>query len=162
MVHNQIDYVIINRNKKQNIRNVRTYAGTETSSDHNLLVMEFESDWVKLYSKVNKNKEATQKRFDTRKLVLDEEIRKEYQDKLSEEAKSERINTWEELGEACKKTAEKVIGYVKSSKDGKVGNEEIKELSLKQKEIRNNMLNEKKADKVIKMREERKGIQKKH
>ena len=158
MVHNQIDYVIINRNKKQNIRNARTYAGTETSSDHKLLVMEFESDWVKLYSKINKNKEAEQKKFDTRKLVLDEEVRKEYQSRLSEEAESKGVNTWEELGDLCKKTAEEVIGYVKKSKDGKVEDREIKEMSIKQKDLRSKMLNEKKADKVLQMREERKGI----
>ena len=130
-VYNQIDYILIHRNKKQNIRNARTYAGTETSSDHKLLVLEFESDWVKMYRKINKKKEVTQKRFDTRKLIIDQKVRDEYQSKLRSEA--ERANTWDELSEACKKSAEEVIGYVQKNENGSVDDEEIKEMSIRQK-----------------------------
>ena len=108
VIFNQIDYILIHSNQKQNIRNARTYAGTETSSDHKLLVLDFEADWVKLYRKVNRNKEEIQKRFNTNKLITDTDAREEYQIKLREEA--EKVDTWEELSEVCKKTAEEKIG----------------------------------------------------
>ena len=154
LIHNQIDYILMKKNKKQNLQNARTYAGTETYSDHKLLVMVFEANWMKLYKKVNNNKKKEQKkRFNTRKLITEPETRAEYQQKLEKEAAT--VDTWEELGEMCKKTAEEVLGFAEKEGKGETEDTEIKQLSLQQKEIRTKMMNEKKAEKVEELRKER-------
>ena len=157
-IHNQIDYILVKTTKRHNIRNARTYAGTETYSDHKLLISEFETNWVKMYRMINKKRAPTTKRFDTRKLITEKKVKEEYQKKLAERTRT--TNTWEELSDVCKTTAEEVIGYTKNSdKQKHVDDEEIIALSCKQKQVRMNMMNEKHPDKVRKMRIERKEIQ---
>ncbi len=157
-IYNQIDYIIINKNKKQNVRNARTYAGTETYSDHRLLVMEFEESWVKLYRKINEKKIPAMRRLNTTKLTKDEKAQKEYRAKIAERAQT--VNTWEEISEICKKTAEEVVGYATDERRDKVDDEEVRILSVEQKEIRLKQMNEKDAHKVQKWRTKRKEIMK--
>ena len=152
-IFNQIDFILVKKNMKHNLQDARTYAGTEVFSDHKLLVMVFENDIMKMFKKINKKKEKTQRRFNTRKLLTDHEARDEYQQKL--EAEAADTKTWEELGELCKKTAEEVIGYREKEESQATDDDDVKRLSLEQKEIRTKMMNEKKAEKVEQMRVER-------
>ena len=154
-VFNQIDYILIKENKKHSLRKARSYAGTETFSDHRLVVAEIEGDWTKMFMKINKSKQKPKKRINIRKLINDEETRKEFGVKLDE--RIEKLEKWEEISEACLITAEEVLGFEEKGDEGKVKDEKITELSRKQKELRLKMMNEKGPDKLEKMRKERKG-----
>ena len=48
VIYNQIDYILMNKTNIQNMTNARSYAGTETFSDHRLVIMEYETNWMKL------------------------------------------------------------------------------------------------------------------
>ena len=98
-VFNQIDYILVEGNKKHCLMDARSYAGTETYSDHRLVVAKIQADWTSLYRKINKKKEATTRKINTRRLITEEDTRKEYADKLDE--KIVGLETWEELSEAC-------------------------------------------------------------
>ena len=153
MIHNQIDYILVHKNKKQNLQDARTYAGTETFSDHKLVVMVFENDTMKMFKAINKKKkQKVQKRFNTRKL-MEMDTREEYQEKIEEEA--EAAETWEVLGEICKKAAEETIGFVEKEESHATEDDEIKKMSIEQKEIRMRMMHEKKAGKVEELRLQR-------
>ena len=54
-VFNQIDYILVEGSKKHCMMDARTYAGTETYSDHRLLIAKIEADWTSLY----RNKQET-------------------------------------------------------------------------------------------------------
>ena len=155
-IHNQIDYILIDKNKKQNIRNSRIYAGTETYSDHRLLVAEFETDWVKLYSKINATKQPTTKRYNIAKLTTDTKTQEAYRKKLEEGAKL--ANTWDELSKVCKQTAEEILGFATEEKNEQIEDETLKKLSNMQKNVRMKMMKVKDAMKITKLRKERKQI----
>ena len=119
-VFNQIDYILVEGSKKHCMMDARTYAGTETYSDHRLLIAKIEADWTSLYRKINKKQTQT-KRINIRRLITDENSRKEYAAKLDE--RTEDLETWTEINEAVQKTAEEVLGYEEKDKAGEVKDE---------------------------------------
>ena len=68
-IYNQIDYIILDQHKKQSLVDARTFSGTETHSDHRLLITRIEVNWAKLYKKALKTE--FEKKFDTKKLIND-------------------------------------------------------------------------------------------
>ena len=48
-IYNQIDYTVLDQKQKQTLTAARSYRGTETSSDHRLVVTRMEITWPKLY-----------------------------------------------------------------------------------------------------------------
>jgi hypothetical protein len=62
-IYNQIDYIIIDKKHKHAITNSRSYSGTETYSDHRLVVTRMIVQWATLYKK-------TEKRNNTKKLNI--------------------------------------------------------------------------------------------
>ena len=69
---NQTDYIILNQKNKQILCDARSYGGTGTSSDHRLVVARMELIWPRIYHKRMQNQ--SQKRFDTRQLIQNEDI----------------------------------------------------------------------------------------
>ena len=51
-IHNQIDYILIDRNYSRFVTNARSYNNTTTTSDHNLVIMNFRAE----FSKINRPK----------------------------------------------------------------------------------------------------------
>ena len=49
LIYNQIDYIILNQKNKQVLTDARSYRGTETSSDHKLVVARIELTLAKIY-----------------------------------------------------------------------------------------------------------------
>ena len=47
LIYNQIDYIILNQKNKQVLTVARSYRGTETSSDHRLVVARIELTWAR-------------------------------------------------------------------------------------------------------------------
>ena len=48
-IYNQIDYTVLDQKRKQTLTDARSYRGTETSSDHRLVVTRMEITWPRLY-----------------------------------------------------------------------------------------------------------------
>ena len=64
-VYNQIDYLMMKKSYTHNLTEARSYAGTETYSDHRLVVMTYENDWTKLYKTGNKKRDDEMRKINT-------------------------------------------------------------------------------------------------
>lgn len=51
IIRNQIDYILVNRRYKNNIKSVKTYPGADVNSDHTLLVSKFQTQFKKVKKK---------------------------------------------------------------------------------------------------------------
>ena len=48
-IYNKIDYTVLDQKQKQILSDARSYEGTETSSDHRLVIARLEITWPRLY-----------------------------------------------------------------------------------------------------------------
>ena len=48
-IYNQIDYIIMGKHQIQSMTDAQSYSGTETNSDHRIVVARFQVQWSKLY-----------------------------------------------------------------------------------------------------------------
>ena len=148
----------MDESKKNSLINSRSYAGTETFSDHRLVVTRLEVSWHRLYRNVNK---STITRYNTRKLQ-DSTIREEYQRKLSEKVQSadQTSYKWTELQQDIIKTVEEVLGCSENTSKHHIQNAEIEDLSKRQKEIRMQISNSSNVETAAELRGQRKSFQK--
>ena len=58
-IFNQIDYIIVNERNRQILRDARSYSGTETTSDHRLVVTRIDLVWKRAFSKKQIKKAET-------------------------------------------------------------------------------------------------------
>ena len=61
--------------------------GTETFSDHRLVIIKIQADWTKLYRMINTKKQEQTKKVNTRRLITEEDTRKKYSTALDERIK---------------------------------------------------------------------------
>ena len=112
-IYNQIDYIILNQKNKQILSDARSYGGTETSSDHRLVVAIMELIWPRIYHKRMQNQ--SQKRFDTRQLIQNEDIQERYREQIKQGIESMKYKAteedkWKKLKDIIKCVAENNIG----------------------------------------------------
>ena len=148
----------MSRSNSPNLTEARSYAGTETFSDHRLVVMSYEDNWTKLFKIANMKTENT-KRFNTKALINDPDMQKAYEERLKTRVDEEDIATWDTLCTTMKEVAEEVVGYVKPVKNREVNDNRVWELSRKQKDVRLSIMNEENHTTVKKLQKERKQIQ---
>ena len=148
------------RTYANNLTDARSYAGTETYSDHRLVVMKYEDNWTKLYKTANKKKDDKSKKINTQQLVNNEESRSLYQERLAEEMEEREVDTWEELSSLLQEVAVEVVGYNEPAQPKKVKDSELEKMSRKQRELHLEMMNEKDAEKLKEIRTERKKLAK--
>lgn len=136
--YNQIDYILMSQNQKHILTDSRSYSGTETQSDHRLVVSRLDAKWFKIY----KNKPTVQhstKRFNTDQLTSSTEVKEQYQNLLSDRHQNapDDINKWERLKSIITTTAEETIGYKPHNKNhqNRSHDNEIHELSLQKKQL---------------------------
>ena len=152
---NQIDYVLTKTKHKEFVNDSRSYNGFETSSDHKLLKAKFQIKWYK--TKTNQPKVI---KPNIQKLKEQGKL-KEYKEKVSQETqtseKPESTNEkWSYLAEILKKSANEVLGNQPSFDQPKVHeNPEIRNLSIRQKQLKLKLDSTKEKDKKIKIRKER-------
>ena len=111
-IYNQIDYIIINQRQKQCLTDSRSYSGTETTSDHRLVVTRMEVHWPRRYKQQLKPK-SREKRFNIKKLTWNKEIQNRYQENIKarlnidkDQEQNNNNQKWEKLKETMKKSAE--------------------------------------------------------
>ena len=133
---NQIDYILTKNIHKIFIQNSRSYGGITVQTDHKLVKATLKLDWYRM--KHQKPKTVT---YNIDKL-RDPEIRKLYSTELDKKlASSKQQNetpneTWSRITTACKETAKTILG-LKQQHHKISTSEEIKQLSLQQKKLKN-------------------------
>ena len=161
-IYNQIDYIIMDKEQAHTLISARSYAGTETYSDHKLVKMEVEINWVKLYR--TQKPKTNSKRFDITRLVDDEEVQNNYKNQLNIALTKLRENGkkgWNNIMSTIKEVADETIGFKKKEKHQHVQDKELEQMSKQQMHIRKCMESSNSADKVDELRKSRKNIMKK-
>ena len=161
-IYNQIDYIILNQKNKQVLTDARSYGGTETSSDHRLLVAKIELTWARIHHKRMPN--TSQNRFDTRQLTQNEENQVRYREQIKQETASreyvaeQQDNKWEKLKDIIKCAAETHVRYKKKANNQKISDPDPERMSKEQKDIRLQIENCKDPEKNKQLRKSRKKI----
>ena len=135
-IRNQIDYILARKEHRIFIQDSRSYSGTETFSDHRMVILKMKINW-----KIITPRTTSKKQIDIQKLQ-DPEIRKKYSEEIKKslhqnETSQNAQDKWNTIVEACKEASVKTLGYARKKKTKKaVEDEEVKKLSSEQKEIR--------------------------
>ena len=151
---NQIDYIITKNIHKLFVQNSRSYSGIATKTDHKLVKASFNLEWWKM--KIQRKKSE---KIDVDKL-REPEIRKAYSEELEtnlnrNKPQNETPNdTWNRIATTCKETASKILGFKERNKKPS-SSEHIKELSEKQKKLRDEIESTTAKSKRIKLQKER-------
>ena len=109
-IYIQTDHIILNQKNKQVLTDTRSYGGTETSSDHRLVVARIELTWARIYHQKMPN--TSQKRFDTIQLTQNEENQEIYGEQIKQETETSKYVAaqqeykWEKLKDIIKCAAE--------------------------------------------------------
>ena len=136
-IRNQIDYIIAQIKLKDIVKNSRSYHGTRTDSDHNIVICKIKLEPFKIY----KNKEQTKLHINLDNLE-DKNIKEKYQKEIknninklqainkdhSYSTKNQNIN-YTDLTNIVKNAGIKILGT--KPKNNKFSNNKIKELSEK-------------------------------
>ena len=132
-IKNQIDFILTNQKFKPSIQDSRSYCGTETDSDHNLVICK--SKEIKPYKIYKENKEKTQKfnlnNFNVKKVKA--KYQKEIETKL--EDKDIAQTNWTDVANIIKDTAKNTIG-IKLNNQKPQPNDKIQELSKEKYKIK--------------------------
>ena len=112
-IFNQIDYIICDQNHKHILTDARSYSGTETHSDHRLVVTRIEVNWAKMYLK--KPTVQEEKRIDTEKLINDADTQMQYQAHIANSIDAignsqPEQNRWDTMKKIIYQAAQEKIG----------------------------------------------------
>ena len=135
-IFNQIDYIICPDDQKCNLRNARSYNGISTRSDHRLVITNMKVSQYNIYLQQNKKKEAISNRIDYNKLVNDQRVKEQYQQKLRENLELCNKESWKDVSQTIIKTAENTVGFVKRNQKNSKSDHEIEALSEEQKKLK--------------------------
>ena len=155
----------MNQKKRQVLTDASSPGGTETLSDHRLVVSRIELTWAKIYHQRMPN--TIQKRFDTRQLTQNEENQESYRDQIKQEAKSSSYvaahqeNKWEKFKDIIKCAAETHTGYKKKVNNYQISDPDLERMSKEQKDKRLQIQNCKDPEKNKQLRKSRNEILKK-
>ena len=133
----QIDYILIDYGKKHLLTDARTFAGSETTSDHRIVVVKLQVNWSQMYAKQMKC--VNEKRINTQQLIHDENSRTKYQQNLEIKIKKlieDNENNYNNIRKTMKDTAIEQVGFVNKSKNHTVIDKELEMMSNEQKELR--------------------------
>lgn len=151
---NQIDYIITKQLHKNLIQNSRSYGGTETNTDHKLLITNVNLKWKKL----KRHKTSTNK-INISKLQNDD-VKMQYKiilkEKITQELKEHETpqETWTRMTKTILETAKTTIGY-KDKQHNHITSEEIKSLHQKQKKLKLDIESTISKEKKQKLKKER-------
>ncbi|CAG4965960.1 unnamed protein product [Colias eurytheme] len=116
ITHNQIDHILVDNRHYSNLLDVRSHRGANIDSDHHLVVCKIRAR----ISRAKYTKTVKESKFDTTKLLRDEEVQFKYTNAVcrelanipSEDENSEKNanKTWEVLSKALLTAAGEVLG----------------------------------------------------
>ncbi|XP_039291972.1 craniofacial development protein 2-like [Nilaparvata lugens] len=119
VTRNQIDHLLIDKRHGTDILDVRSYRGADCDTDHYLVKIKYRQR----INNMKKFRGVSQKKFDSEKLIKDEELRERDSQKLVE--KIERMQggesvsveeQWKNIKQVVTESAQETIGYKKQDK----------------------------------------------
>ena len=134
---NQIDYILTKNNHKILVEDSRSYGGTETSSDHKMVIARFHLTWWKL----NTRKENKEIKYNLDNFNINGKIN-DYKNNINIQLENSipgNLSTdekWEYISKVCNKAAEEVLGIKTPYSRNVYNDEEVKVLSQKQKALK--------------------------
>ena len=132
-IFNMIDYILVPQKLKNNLIDARSYSGTQTSSDHRIVISKIKIDKFTIF-KQEKNTEKP-KRYNIQGLITNKEIRKEYEENIEKELNTMERKEWENVNNVMKEVTEEKVGFVKGERHKQEYSKKIEELSNTQKRI---------------------------
>ena len=131
--YHQIDYIMMQQNRKHILRDARSYKGTQVASDHRVVVSRMDIELYRVYKrKINK---SDSKKINSNQLRNDEK-RTVYHQEISNNLKNVSLNQkvgqkWNQIKDVIIKSAEKSVGLCERNKktNGKISNPVVEELS---------------------------------
>ena len=132
---NQIDYILVRKNRAIRVDNARSYGGMTTPSDHKLVMM----TCIMKRPYIPKKKYNPQINIENLKGAVADQYRNILDEKLRNIPDSNNDIKWKQIAEVMNETALSVLG--KKPKHRYNVSEEIAQLSEKQKSIRLNIEN---------------------
>ena len=158
---NQVDYILVRNEDKHLVQNARSYGGTETNSDHKLVIANFDLQHDRTrYTKSNSSNSVPRVNIDK---LQDLEIRKNYQNELTKQLNEQRVfqncqDQWTHIVKACHQAGKEVLGEKPKTK--KHEDEKLHELSQHQKKIKLDIENTTSKDVRGELRTERNKVMK--
>ena len=173
IIFNQIDYILCQRRNKHLLTNARSYAGTLLTSDHKLVKASFNLEKHKLCRKEQHSNRTPKPNIAA--IVNKEESQRRYQNtldtKLSSITSDRKNNTDNSKARAdsvpyrlkcvqtiIKQSIEESVGCVATASQNKHNDEELSQLSKRQKDIRVKIQNTKDNNKRDRLKIERNRI----
>jgi exonuclease III len=159
-IFHQIDYIICKQDQKQMLQNARSYAGTQTFSDHRLVKAEF---IIAPYI-IHKQKPSKPSNAINTARLREEHVRREYESELREQLANiatQNVATtaqqkWDVVSNNIISVAERILGMKqKPSQRKRTHDPEIAKLSEKQKNIRLDITKTSDAERVKELRHQR-------
>ena len=159
-IFNQIDYILCQKRNKHLLTNARSYAGTPLTSDHKLVKASFKVEKHKLCRKEQHSKRTLKPNIAA--IVNKEESQRRYQNtldtKLSTITSDRKNNTNNSTADSVpnrlkrvqtiiKQSIEESVGFLANARQNKHNDEELSQLSKRQKDIRVKIQNTKDINK---------------
>ena len=156
-IHNQIDYILIDKKYSRFVTNARSYNNTTTISDHNMVIMNFKAE----FSKINRPKTDKPSPINTANF-RDKKLNEEYRQKVNKEYNNKETNDnndrWQRVVDTCLKVGEEVLG--KNERTKTCQDKEIIRLSEMRQTIKRQILDSEKPEKIEKLKLESKYVKK--
>lgn len=131
-IYNQIDYILCSTKIKHTLINARSFKGTETSSDHRIVVCKIS---VKKYNIYRNNKNNHTKKFNIHELAKSQEMQTSYQQNLEAKLSNVEISVWKNIETSIINAASETIGFAQKNKNNREYNPQVEELSNHQKQL---------------------------
>ena len=128
-----INYILVPQKLKNNLIDARSYSGTQTSSDHRIVISKIKIDKFTIFKQENTE---MPKRYNIQGLITNKEIRKGYEENIETELNTMERKEWENVKNIMKKVTEEKVGFVKGERHKQEYSKKIEKLSNKQKRIR--------------------------
>ena len=153
--YNQIDYIICKANIKHTLINSRSFKGTETSSDHRLVICTLSTNKYKRFKNHNI---PSSKKFNIHELSRSKEMQEKYQRNLALKLENTDQNSWENIQSSIIEVATETVGFQVKSKNHRKHNPVVSELSTRQKDLRIQISNTKDVIKINELKTQRNRI----
>ena len=157
-IHNQIDFILIDKKYARFLKNARSYSNLATDSDHNMVMTNIDFE----FSRLNKPKTVKSSKINTANF-RNKKLHKEYTQKVEEQYDNKEATNnnerWQNIVETCLKVGEEVLGN-KEKKKQTDQDIEIKRLSDMRKTIKRQITDSTSIERKESLKKERLYIKK--
>ena len=136
-IYNQIDYIICPGKRKHVLINARSYGGRQVNSDHRIVICRLRIEPFKLFRRATSTNKTP---FNCTALIKDKNLQAKYKNEIEKELQQCKSNDWSTIKEIIINSAQNHLGHVKKvGPNQRTHDQDIQELSEKQKQLRLNL-----------------------